>query len=287
MSHASIIALAPDHTSDATFRAWGSAVAVKLAAMGLVQTADTGQINWATVLKPGAANTAMGYEIWRFADALQATKPIMLKIEYGSGSATANPGMWITVGTATNGAGVHTGPTSSRLQSGAGAAQVAAENCLFSGDTNRMAVHLFFNGAASRHIMIGVERSKDAAGADTGEGVYITVGSIGSGAGTQRQEYYQWGIGTAGTESDLGIMVPRVGSGASGPDFAVFPQFHAQGILLPHGLLYLGYFTATVIANSTIAITVYGAVRTYYALALVTNPNRAAIGGTSLLVLYQ
>jgi hypothetical protein len=36
--------------------AWGSGIAAQIAAMGLVQTSDTGQINWATVTRP-AINT--------------------------------------------------------------------------------------------------------------------------------------------------------------------------------------------------------------------------------------
>jgi hypothetical protein len=43
-------------------------IAAQIAAMGLVQTSDTGQINWVTVARP-ALNTIAGYEIWRFNDA--------------------------------------------------------------------------------------------------------------------------------------------------------------------------------------------------------------------------
>lgn len=63
-------------TTDAAFRTWGLAYNAKLAAAGLVQTADTGQIDWATVLAATAINTVQGYEIWRFDDALQATVPV-------------------------------------------------------------------------------------------------------------------------------------------------------------------------------------------------------------------
>lgn len=97
--------LAPTQGTDAAFRAWGSGISALLAAAGLVQTADTGQINWATVTRPTLANTSQGYEIWRFPDALQATRPIFLKIEYGSGTNSGVPQMWVTVGTATDGAG--------------------------------------------------------------------------------------------------------------------------------------------------------------------------------------
>ncbi len=92
------------HGSDAEFRAWGLELHNALVAVGLVNTADTGQIDFATVVRP-AANTAGGYKMYRFDDSLQATAPIFIKIEYGTGSAVANPMAWITVGISTNGAG--------------------------------------------------------------------------------------------------------------------------------------------------------------------------------------
>lgn len=97
-----------DHSGDAGFRAWGSEFSASLAAVGLVQTADTGQINWVTVTRP-AINTAGGYEIWRFADSTY-----YLKFEYGTGGVLTTPQMWITVGTGSNGSGTLTGQLSTR-----------------------------------------------------------------------------------------------------------------------------------------------------------------------------
>jgi len=95
---------AADHQSDAGFRLWGADFAAKLAAVGMVQTADTGQINWASVTRPGT-NTDGGYEIWRFADTMQATAPIFLRINYGTGSVATRPRIQIIVGTSSNGSG--------------------------------------------------------------------------------------------------------------------------------------------------------------------------------------
>lgn len=103
------------HTNDAQFRAWGSELSARLAAIGLVQTANTGQINWVTATRPGT-NTAAGYEIWRFNDSLQGTAPIFIKIEYGTASSANSPGTWITVGTGSNGSGTITGTATTRIQ---------------------------------------------------------------------------------------------------------------------------------------------------------------------------
>ena len=102
-----------DHTSDAGFRAWGSDFSAKLAAIGLVQTSDTGQINWTTVTRPGA-NTAGGYEIWRINDSLHTASPIFLKVEYGTGASAGAPNLWCTVGTGSNGSGTLTGSVTTR-----------------------------------------------------------------------------------------------------------------------------------------------------------------------------
>jgi hypothetical protein len=106
----STFSAAPTNATDAEFRDWGSKLSDALAAVGMVKTADTGQIDWATVVKPAAISTYQGYEVWRFNDTLQATAPLFLKIEYGSGvSVATRPGLRLQVGKGTNGAGTLTG----------------------------------------------------------------------------------------------------------------------------------------------------------------------------------
>lgn len=127
-------ACASDNTSDATFRAWVSALVGALTAV-LVQTADTGQINVATVTRPATVNTSAGYVILRFSDALQATRPIFIKVEFGTGSnptvASTLPQLWLTVGKGSDGAGNITGVLLARVNlSNSGA------NASVSGTTN-------------------------------------------------------------------------------------------------------------------------------------------------------
>lgn len=94
------------HDSDALFREWGSEFSTKLAAAGLVQTADTGQINWTTVVR-GSNSTDAGYEVWRMNDTAQATAPVFFKIYYGTES-TNCPRIRVAVGIASNGSGTVT-----------------------------------------------------------------------------------------------------------------------------------------------------------------------------------
>ena len=94
-----------DQTSDAAFRTWVAEIITQLAAVGLTQTADTGQINTSTVTR-AASNTSAGYTIWRFSDTLQSTSPVFLKLEFGSGSSgNTYPQMWVSISTGTNGTG--------------------------------------------------------------------------------------------------------------------------------------------------------------------------------------
>ena len=98
-----------EHTTDANFRAWVTDFSTKLGEVGLAQTTDTGQIDIATATRPGTINTAAGYQIWRFPG-----QAVFMKIEYGSAAAAQFPGVWLTVGTNSNGAGTLTGVVSSR-----------------------------------------------------------------------------------------------------------------------------------------------------------------------------
>jgi hypothetical protein len=96
------------HDSDAAFREWGSAFSAALAGVGLVKTADTGQINWGTVTRAGT-NSDAGYEVWRFSDPLQDTYPIVIRFDYGTGSGATSPRLRAVITQATDGAGNATG----------------------------------------------------------------------------------------------------------------------------------------------------------------------------------
>jgi hypothetical protein len=191
------LSLAPNNVSNATFRAWGSGISAALAAAGLVNTADTGQINWATVVLPGAG-AAAGYEIWRFSDALQASAPVFIKLEYGSsglinGTHSA-PQMWITVGTATDGAGTIQAavgfPNSTSVRTNLLQVGVQATNSWDSATNNPIWVD---SDAGSSLLIAGwaqclgatnatgggtvtvVERSRNWDGSVNGEGVTVLV----------------------------------------------------------------------------------------------------------------
>jgi hypothetical protein len=92
------------HDSDANFREWVQEIHDQFVAIGLTQTADTGQADLATITRPAQGLTTH-YEIWEFADALQATAPIFLRVEYGTQSGVTSALWRIGIGTGTDGAG--------------------------------------------------------------------------------------------------------------------------------------------------------------------------------------
>ena len=165
----------PGVPDDATFRLWGQSIGAMLTAAGLVQTADTGQINWTTVIRGTVTSTPQGYEIWRFNDSLQATAPVYLKLEYGTGqfSAASQMTLFLTIGTGTNGAGTLTGQVGVRRLLHQDNNTVGQLN-YFSGASNRVAMVLCLNqNTTSQYCMFLVERTKLADGTETADGIVV------------------------------------------------------------------------------------------------------------------
>ena len=94
--------IAFSNASDAAFRTWVAAVKSALSAIGLTQTADTGQIDTATVLTPSAASQNRGSAVYTPND---GSTDYYLVFGFGSSSAGAlSPQIYLTIGWATDGA---------------------------------------------------------------------------------------------------------------------------------------------------------------------------------------
>jgi hypothetical protein len=181
------------HNDDASFRAWGLEFKTKLATVlgagSMVQTADTGQINWTTALRATVGVDA-GYEIYRFDDALQATAPVFIKITYGTHTTTTWPRIGITIGGATNGAGniTTTSPVGSLLMNegmpgiGPQFAAFPSYICVQPGYFGvLLAGGCFSVASGTAWTWWSVERPRDNTGAMVGEGVTLmTKGLINS-----------------------------------------------------------------------------------------------------------
>lgn len=103
-----------DWSTNAGVRVCLAALKNSLISAGLVQTSDTGQIDVTSVAKPTTANTLIGYFIFRFADALQSSAPVFIRITVSTGTSISYaPNLTFRVGAGTDGAGNMTGAMSS------------------------------------------------------------------------------------------------------------------------------------------------------------------------------
>ena len=103
----------PRQDSDANFNLWANRFSTALSDAGMVQTADTGQTSFTgspTITRPGT-NTSAGYQIWRLPTAIAGSPggQLYFKFGFGTGGASNQIGVFLTVGTDTDGAGNLTG----------------------------------------------------------------------------------------------------------------------------------------------------------------------------------
>ncbi len=176
-----------DQSSDAGFRAWGSELNTKFGSVGMVQTADTGQINWSTATRTASTNTAVGYEIWKL-----SSGNLYFKIEYGTGqTASTSPSMWLTVGTGSNGSGTLTGQLSTRTQVGTGTnptSTVTNYQSYLCATANYFALSwkIASSGTANRaRTFYGVCQTVDATGAATTVGYLVALTTTNSSIAVQ------------------------------------------------------------------------------------------------------
>jgi hypothetical protein len=289
MSYVSQQFLVFDNGSNANFRSWGSAISAAFTAMGWVQTGDTGQVNWATVSAPGT-NTFV-YEIWRPNDALQtgATQYFM-KVEYGNNAVANQPEFRISIGTGTNGSGTLTGFTMGpfgAVSSASGGQGSVTYECDFSGDIDRFSIQLWRNGGNFSKFL-AVERTKDTAGANNSEGVWVGTNTFN---GARHSRTIMFGVGVA---NDItAATLPSIFAGAMSSDEAfnnsvpispVFPLYGKWGnpitgfAIAPSGDVAEGVLYTT---------TLYGATRTYMASKLTNNTNNCGGNNTALLIRYD
>lgn len=173
-----------DHSTTAGYRTWGAEWSSKLSAVGMVQTADTGQINWGTITLP-SPNSTNGYEIWRL-----SSSNLYFKFTYGTGNAIAAPEIQIQVGTGSNGSGTLTGQlstatTSGRTGGGIGITSGTNFQSYMCATANYFFVAWKIGGFASvtnsGAVFFSVGQTVDSTGAATSVGYYVLAGGAGSG----------------------------------------------------------------------------------------------------------
>jgi hypothetical protein len=280
---------APSLASGTTFNAWGGSLSTALAAVGLTKTTDTGQVTWSnSVTPPGALNTYPYYEIWKFADALQSTSPIFMKIEYGSSFlALGDPGMRITVGTGSDGAGNLTGNISSSMTPGSGGNSATTQQCYVSSDGGRLNVVMFAGTVTNVAFAFYIERLKNNSGAAVAGGVdMFAAGYEANGAATAAC-FQQWlcdvnvGLKFPFTPQTVPLApLPSSGTGTYGSNVGLYPILPIQGFAGFPTMGALVFWTADISTSGVSeTLTMYGTSHTFIT---VTNfPSLPTIGGNT------
>lgn len=257
--------LAPYTATAATIQANAGFISNNIIAFGMVKTADTGQTLPASLPAFGTTNAFAGYEIFRFNDALQSTAPVYVKIEYGCGPIANGFGVGITVGSSTDGAGNITGVKSTRLICGCLAATATPYTSFISGGPNGFRIALSVGSQTASYFSVcNIERSKDANGVDTGEGVII-------------QGYPNWSCqflpftGTIRAPQFYPVIpVPQgTASLADGANIGLVPilPFGQTGTVYPgNGLM--TYYQPDLTALNAISVTIHGSNHTYMPLGV-------------------
>ena len=221
-----VIGIVPDGTTNASFRLWAQNVADLVANSGMLKVPATGEIDFATV-----ATTAgeAGFQIYQFNDALQGTAPVYFRLGYGGTAANAGrPQLYLTVGaglgagnatiatvggaaptTANSAIGANTNSTNANLVSWACGNASSLVLGLWAGLTQPTV--LGYGGPPYANTMLtmtflSIERTHDANGADTTDGVLIYTQS--SAIRTWKQVYWSstTGMGTADYETTPGMI---------------------------------------------------------------------------------
>lgn len=286
------------HNSSATLQAWATEIFTALVTtLGLTQTADTGQTATSALVYNATLNSVAGFIILEFNDTLNATSPLFIKLEFGTGSAATAPQMLITIGNGTNGAGTLTGLVSTRVAAfngSAPASNVVNYTSRFCYNTTQGFLGMVFKigggaGSVATNSVGGffLWRTVDNTGAPTATAVNLltnsnsTVGSTANGGCFQSLNYSLSTTTISNNASCTWVFVPlNFLSTVQGTNGQIFPGFqYGPGASAP-GLGITNAFGACVEAeialHATVTVTVLGSLSLTY--IMVGN----ALGNNSL-----
>ena len=254
-------------TSDALFRTWGKKLADAMDAVGLTKTADTGQIDWATVTRSGSSNGLHGYEIRYLDDSLHGTCPIYLRIEWRNGTSTSRPSIYLQVATGSDGAGVLTGVQIMTLTAvgatnanGSSASRNGAA-CFASGC---FALLYGYDTGNPGRFHFGVSRTCDPDGTPNADGAMVWYGSGTTPAASTRQYSRVAATSIVGGSPTPGFHSSGFASFDNGSDIyslgaVTFTDQGFEPMLSPVGVM-----SADRTAGTTFTMDVCGSTHTYF-----------------------
>jgi len=236
----SIFSIAPIQTTDAEFRAWGSALSAQLGAM-LTRVMTSNDIDWLTVAKPTTTSQMMGFEVYRFNDAAQTTHPLFFKIEYGAGnSAAAYMGIRLTISKACDGAGVLSGILfAATMINSATSSNGTAQTSYMSSSGSHFSWALCVPLATTMGGALVIERAVNSNGSINGDGLWVSYKLYNQSLLPWNNVFIAYTAGSANTLSQGVFPTPLVlTSGQSLANGTTTPYFPAA-CLAPNGLYWI------------------------------------------------
>lgn len=274
----------PNHNNGDQFVTWGKAVSDFLTAAGLPKTSAPGQVDWNTAAPPTSRYDNTYYEIRQFNDALQASAPVYLKIVYSSGYEIDEAAIGISVGSQENGAGSVSLPYDVGgyyILNGFYTHSEQVLPCYLSASPNRLAIAMYIdNGSA---FFTALERSKDAGGNDTSEGVYFSaLGQNTASANSDNDSLYlPFESNRLVVTERQNFLIPELdgslANGQRGTDVPFFPPyFFDYGFVKNAGTTHLAYFKDDLTELTEVNVQVYGSERNYLLLPYIESINHTA-----------
>lgn len=273
-----------NNSTNTAFQAWGSAIANAFNTAGWVGVTGVGEVDWTTAAANASTLSSWGFEIWRMNDALQSTVPVYLRIDYGSGTTVTAPSIWLQLGSGSSGNTV-TGAYSTQLRAMAtGNSGTTAWPAYFCGANSRMVMVLA--PASANAITFSIERTKDANGNDTEEGVLFFASNT---SATCVQQYWNGRTGPAPSESGFGSFLPSTGlSATTGNTTMFFPNYFYRGVYTNPAMNMLQCVSGSVTPYSEVSFAYYGGTHTYIPLPMgVSNRTGYTATSTALLMRWE
>ncbi|SRR6266498_200685 len=275
------------NSTDALFRAWAQFIHDTLISTGgWVDPGDTGQLTISGATKPVAINTKVGYRMYRMADSLQGSFPVFMRLDYGSGTTGAGlePGVWVTIGTGSNGSGTITGitydggsVTQATFRPGGNA--TSACNSYGSADTSRIQLLMFVRAAAIDMMAFSLERTKDASGNDTGDGLLMFSEQPGSIGQLNKCNYIvRAGGSQPPVENGLSFVISNQATSAFTGDVGVGIPILFKGIAQQPGTGIIVTNSGDFLAQAVPSLSLYGSSRTYQLCDSSTQPVAVTTG---------
>ena len=236
----SIFSIIPTQTTDAEFRAWGSALSEQLGLM-LTRVITSNDINWTTVTKPANYNQFMGFEVYRFNDAAQATHPVYFKIEYGSGiSAAPMLGIRLTIAKNCDAAGVLSGILLAQTSIVSSASNSTPQTSYISSSGSHFSWALCVQLTANIGGALLVERAINSDGSINGDGLWVAYKLHNQSSYPWNNVFIAYTAGSSNILTSAGVFpTPLVlSSGQSLANGTVTPYFPAA-CLAPNGLYWI------------------------------------------------